>query len=112
MDLSTKTELVRSFAGFNSTTVSEGHVRLARRCLEAIQPRSARYEHVPFHMILQWNQVHTHTHSHTHKHTLTLHPGESQQFQYDCPSVRPSPEVRNKPPKTQAAAGLEVDQDH
>ena len=57
VDMSSKTKLVQSFAGFNSSTVPEEHILLARRCIGAISARSARYEYVPFHMILQWNQV-------------------------------------------------------
>ena len=57
VDMSSKTKLVQSFVGFNSSTVSDDHMQLARDCIKAVQPRSARYEHVPFHMIVQWNQV-------------------------------------------------------
>lgn len=52
-----KLELVNSFAGFNATTVSDKHMQLAKKCIDEIQYRSARFEYVPFHMILHWNQV-------------------------------------------------------
>ena len=59
VDTSTKTRLVQSFVGFNSSSVSEEQVELARQCIDVIKPRSARYEYIPFHMILLWNQVYT-----------------------------------------------------
>lgn len=59
VDTSTKTDLVKSFVGFNTPTVTDEHIQLARRCIDSIGlgQRSARYEYIPFHMILQWNQV-------------------------------------------------------
>ena len=57
VDTSTKTRLVQSFVGFNSSSVSEEQVELARQCIDVIKPRSARYEYIPFHMILHWNRV-------------------------------------------------------
>ena len=74
-----KAELVNSFAGFNATTVSEKHMQLAKKCIEEIPYRSARFEHVPFHMILQWNQVRSvyitvRTQYHTLTCSLTLAP--------------------------------------
>jgi hypothetical protein len=56
VDTSTKTRLVQSFVGFNSSSVSEEQVELARQCIDVIKPRSARYEYIPFHMILHWNR--------------------------------------------------------
>lgn len=52
-----KMELVNSFVGFNAATVSETHMKLARKCIKEIPSRHARFEYVPFHMIIQWNQV-------------------------------------------------------
>ena len=85
VDTSSKTKLVQSFYGFIYSAVTEKNVELARQCLAAIPTRSARYEHVPFHMILQWNEVRfslSHTETHTHSlssrgkgnssHTLSL----------------------------------------
>ena len=57
VDLSSKTRLVQSFAVVTSAATAEEQVELARQCIVAVQPRSARYELVHFHMILQWNQV-------------------------------------------------------
>lgn len=57
VDMSSKNELVQSFVGFNSSTVTEEHMRLARKCIDSISTRGARYERISFHMILQWNQV-------------------------------------------------------
>ena len=61
--VSAKMDLVDSFAGFSATTVSERHMQLARDCIAKLPARSARYELVPFHMMLQWNQVWGHSRS-------------------------------------------------
>ena len=58
VDTSSKADLVQSFVGFNHATVTEGHVQLARQCIKLIPLRDARYDHVPFSMIIQWNEVH------------------------------------------------------
>ena len=52
-----KKELIDSFAGFSTTTVSERNIHLARECIARISARSARYEIVPFTSIIQWNEV-------------------------------------------------------
>ena len=57
VDLSTKTSLVQSFERLTSSSTTVTQMRLARQCIAAIGHRSTRYEHVPFHMILQWNKV-------------------------------------------------------
>ena len=55
-----KMDLVNSFAGFSATTVSESQMHVARECIAKLPARSARYEMVPYHMMLQWNQVWDH----------------------------------------------------
>lgn len=115
MDMSSKNKLIQSFVGFNSSTVSEEHMRLARECIKAIPPRNARYEHVPFHMIVQWNEVNLPPHKLLHFSifiSLSLFPGEAQLFQYDSPGLRSPSQVCHQPPQTQEAASVALNQGH
>lgn len=57
VDTSLKTQLVQSFVGFNYATVTDHHMQLARTCIEQIKLRDARYDYVPFTMVIQWNEV-------------------------------------------------------
>lgn len=57
VDMSSKRELIQSFSvGSKTSSVSDHQIRLARKCISAILVRGIRYELIPFHMVLQWNQ--------------------------------------------------------